>query len=386
MGTGVGVDVAAGWRAARSASVYLHLDSGAAGRTSTATQDAVTAHAQAEAERGAYVAQLDAEDLLRSLRVDLGGLLGVGPTDVGFVESASTALAQLLACWPLTAGDVVACPPSEWGPNLAAFGDRGLRVVHLPVDAGGMVDVEALPGMLDRARPALVHLTVAAAHRALVQPAQAVTAVCRARGLPVLCDLAQALGQVPVRGIGADAVYGTGRKWLAGPRGVGYLAVRPDTGVRLRPVWPALRADPRPGEVPVAWQLESREGNIAGRVGLAQAVREHLELGPEQLHAQLAGVGGRTRRALADLPGWAVCDGVDAPGAVTTLLPPPGLTPVQARGRLLTEHQIVTTAAGVERAPGEMTQPALRLTPHVDTDAADLRRLRNALASMSDNT
>lgn len=378
------MDLPAVWRAARAASAYLHVDSGAAGRTSTATQRAVVAHAQAESERGAYVAQLEAEDVLRALRADLGGLLGVGPEDLGFVESASTALAQLLACWPLSTGDVVACPPSEWGPNLAAFRDRGLRVVHLPVDGAGVVDVEALPGVLDRARPALVHLTVAAAHRALVQPAQAITAVCRSRALPVLCDVAQALGQVPVHEVDADAVYGTGRKWLAGPRGTGFLAVRPDAGVQLRPVWPALRADLWPGEVPVARRLESREGHIAGRVGLAQAVREHLDLGPEQLHTELAAVGGRTRRALADLPGWTICDQLDAPGAVTTLLPPPGLTPMQARARLLAEHQIVTTAAGVERAPNEMTTPTLRLTPHVDTGPEDLQRLRNALASLSD--
>lgn len=380
------MDVAAVWRAARVASAYLHVDSGAAGRTSTATQRAVVAHAQAESERGAYVAQLEAEDELRALRADLGGLLGVGPEDLGFVESASMALAQLLACWPLSTGDVVACPPSEWGPNVAAFRDRGLRVVHLPVDGDGVVDVEALPALLDRVRPALVHLTVAAAHRALVQPAQAITAVCRSQGLPVLCDMAQALGQVPVHEIDADAVYGTGRKWLAGPRGVGFLSVRPDIDVQLRPVWPALRPDVWPGEAPIARRLEAREGHVAGRVGLAQAVREYLDLGPARLHAELGAVGGRTRRALVDLPGWTVCDQLDAPGAVTTLLPPPGLTPVQARARLLAEHRIVSTAAGIERAPGEMTQPTLRLTPHVDTDPEDLRRLSKALSSLSDQT
>lgn len=370
------------WRAARTASSYLHLDTGAAGRTSTVTQRAVAGHLAAEAERGAYVAELEAAEVLRSLRVDLGGLLGVGPEDVGFVESASTALAQLLLSWPLSAGEVVGCAPSEWGPNLSAFCDRGLRVAHLPVDGVGVIDVDALPDWLDRVRPALVHVTVAAAHRALVQPAEAVVEVCRSRGVAVLCDLAQALGQVPVEGIGADAAYGTGRKWLAGPRGVGFLAVHPDTVVRLRPVWPALREQDWPGEAPVARRLESREAHVAGRLGLAQAVREHLDLGPAQVHAELAAVGRRTREALCDLPGWRVRDHVDAPGAVTALLPPPGLTPPEVRARLLTEHRIVTTAAGIERAPGEMTEPALRLTPHVDLADEDLLRLRSALSSV----
>ncbi len=377
------MDVRAAWQAARSTSTYLHVDSGAAGRTSTATQLAVAAHAMAESERGAYVAQQEATDVLRSLRADLGGLLGVGPDDVGLVESASSALSQLLASLQLPAGEVVACAPSEWGPNLVAFRDHGLRVVHLPVDDAGMVDVDALPRHLDRLRPALVHLTVASAHRALVQPAQAVVAVCRLRGLPVLCDLAQALGQVPVHHIGAAAVYGTGRKWLAGPRGVGFLAVRPDPEVQLRPVWPALGLADWPAETTVARQLESREAHVAGRVGLAQAVREHLALGAAEVHAELAAVGLSTRQALTDLPGWTVCERVDAPGATTTLLPPEGLTAAEVRARLLAEHAVVTTAGGVERAPGEMTQPTLRLTPHVDTGPEELSRLHDALAALA---
>ena len=158
--------------------------------------------------------------------------------------------------------------------------------------------------------------------------------------------------------------------------------MRPDAQVRLRPVWPALREEDWPGEAPVPRRLESREAHVAGRLGLAQAVREHLELGPARVHAALADAGRRTREALADLPGWTVRDAVDAPGATTALLPPEGLLPVDARARLLAEHRVVTTAAGVERAPGEMTRPSLRLTPHVDLTDDDLQRLRAALAAL----
>jgi len=377
------VDLVTTWRAARPATPYLYLDNAAAGRASTATQQAVTAHMAAEAQVGAYVAQARAAEALSSLRADLGGLLGVGAGDVGLVESASTALAQLLASWPLATGDVVACAPSEWGPNLAAFADRGLRVVDLPVDGAGLVDLDRLPAFLDRTRPALVHVTVAAAHRALVQPAPTVVERCREAGVPVVCDLAQALGQVAVHDLGADAVYGTGRKWLAGPRGVGYLAVGPGAAPRLRPVWPALRVDDWPGDVPLAHRLESREAHVAGRLGLARAVREHLDLGPEGVYAALADAGRRTRLALADLPGWSVAEEPDAPGAVTTLLPPPGLDPAQARARLFDEHRVVVTAAGVERAPREMTRPVLRLAPHVDLGPDDLTRLHTALAALT---
>ena len=100
------------------------------------------------------------------------------------------------------------------------------------------------------------------------------------------------------------------------------------------------------------------------------------------MHARLAEVGRRTREVLADLPGWSVVDAPDAPGPVTALRPPDGVDPVALRARLLAVHRIVLTAAGTERAPGEMRAPTLRLSPHVDLGEDDLLRLRAALAAL----
>ena len=51
-------------------------------------------------------------------------------------------------------------------------------------------------------------------------------ALCREAGVPLVVDAAQSLGHTDVD-LGADVVYGTSRKWLAGPRGVGVLVARP---------------------------------------------------------------------------------------------------------------------------------------------------------------
>jgi pyridoxal 5-phosphate dependent beta-lyase len=52
---------------------------------------------------------------------------------------------------------------------------------------------------------------------------------------------------------------------------------------------------------------------------------------------------------------------------------------VATRTRLLTEHGIVVSALGPERAPGEMTGPVLRVSPHLDVTAEDLEALAAAL-------
>jgi hercynylcysteine S-oxide lyase len=78
-----------------------------------------------------------------------------------------------------------------------------------------------------------------------------------------------------------------------------------------------------------------------------------------------------------------VVEPVDEPSAITTLLPPDGVDPEHVRARLITERGIVTTHAGVARAPREMTRPALRVSPHVDVTDDQLGLLAEALATVT---
>ena len=232
--------------------------------------------------------------------------------------------------------------------------------------------------MLDDDPPALVHVTPVASHRPLVQPLAAIVERCCAAGVPVWVDAAQALGHIDLS-CGADAVYGTSRKWLTGPRGVGVVAV-------AERHWPALRMlrlESVPPDAPAIRHLESHEANVAGRVGFAAAVGEHVTLGPAAVRQRLAEVGRLTRRALDGATGWEVVGDLDAPVAITAVRPTGGGDVTAARDRLLDEHRILTTAAATARAPREMTEPLLRVSPHVDVTADDLARLRDALEAVA---
>ena len=367
------------WRRQRHPAQLLHLDTAAAGRCSSATLRATAEHAGREAARGAYVAEAEAQPQLEAGRADLARLLGVAPAGVAFVESATAALQTLLATWPLRPGDRVAVLPSEWGPNLAAFGHAELAQVVLPVHPDGLIDLAAAERLLAAAPPAFMHVTHVSSHRSLVQPVAKIAALCRAHRVPLWTDVAQALGHVDTA-CGADVLYGTSRKWLTGPRGVGMLAVAEEHWDALQVHTSPMELAARPDAPPVRY-LESHEANVPGRVGLCTTVREYLAAGPERVWARLAEVGALTREALRDLPGWAVLEPAGPPTAITALRATAGQDIRATRGRLIAEHGIVTTAASVQRAPGEMTEPLLRISPHVDSTAADLTHLRTALST-----
>jgi hercynylcysteine S-oxide lyase len=364
-------DLGAAWRKARPRPAGRHLDSAACSRQSSRTLEAAAHHARHEAELGGYVAEAASDDLLQQGRSVIGGLAGMAAADVAFVESAQAAFVALLTGWQLAPGSRVACLPGEYSPNVAQLRAHGLRPVPLPADGIGRADVEGVERLLADDPPAFVHLIHIPSHRGLLQPAAEIAALCRAAGVPLVLDAAQSLGHADTD-LGADVVYGTSRKWLAGPRGVGVLCVRPAIARQLTPVLPEV-------EVPPMRAFESGEAHVAGRVGLVVAVGEHVAAIPDRARERLAAIGRATREALDGVRGWRVIEPRDEPTATTTLAPPDGVDVVGTRTRLLAEHGIVTSAIGPERAPGEMTGPVLRVSPHLDATIDDLEALAAAL-------
>lgn len=369
--------VAEQWRAARPKVAGLHLDSGAASRQSFAAMDAALQHARHEAEVGAYVAAEAAAPALDAGRTAVGALTGLDSADVVFTTGANHALDLLLAAW--SGPRTLACLPGEYGPNLAIMASNGFDVRPMPADDHGRLDVDAAVRQLADDPPAMVHLTALGSHRGVAQPLSALAEVCRDLDLPLVVDAAQALGHLDCA-VGPAAIYGSSRKWIAGPRGVGFLAIQPELAERLRP-----RLPPPDWDLPltVLQRLEHGEANVAARVGFSVALGEHLAAGPEQVRTRLGEVGRMTRETLADVKGWRVVESPDEPTAITTLAPTDGADPEKVRARLITEHAIVTTYAGVERAPFEMTTPVLRASPHVDTTDEDLAQFAAALADVT---
>ncbi|HKV19054.1 MAG TPA: ergothioneine biosynthesis PLP-dependent enzyme EgtE, partial [Mycobacterium sp.] len=333
------------WRAARPTVAGLHLDSGACSRQSFAVIDAAAQHARHEAEVGGYVAAAAAEPVLDAGRAAVAVLTGMSPSDVVYTGGANHSLDLLLSSWvePRT----VACLPGEYGPNLAVMAANGFAVLDLPVDSAGRLDVDEAATMLAVNPPELVHLTPLASHRGIVQPVGELAEVCRGLGLALVIDAAQALGHIDCA-VGADAVYSSSRKWLAGPRGVGVLAIRPSLVERLRP-----RLPPPEWNLPltVLERLEHGETNLAARIGFSVAAGEYLAAGAEDVRAALAQVGRSTRDILADVDGWRVVEPGAEPTAITTLVATDGADPQRIRAWLIAERGIVTTYAEVQRAP-----------------------------------
>ncbi len=351
------------WRAARPPVAGLHLDSAACSRQSFAALDAAAQHALHESEVGGYVAAEAAATVLDAGRAAVATLCGLIDAEVVYTTGSLNALDLLLSSWP-GGSRRLACLPGEYGPNLAVMNAHGFEVRRLPALDDGRLAIDDAAFTLQDDLPDLVHLTPLASHRGIVQPLAMMATLCRELGVPLVVDAAQALGQIDCA-VGADVTYSSSRKWIAGPRGVGVLAIRSELMERLVPRLPA--------------PLGFGEANVAARVGFSVALGEHLAGGPEQIRARLAELGGIARTLVADIDGWVAVEETEEPSAITTLAPTDGADPEEVRAWLLAERRILTTCAGVQRAPRELTAPVLRISPHIDTSAQDLEAFAEAL-------
>ncbi|CAG7645405.1 PLP-dependent aminotransferase family protein [Actinacidiphila bryophytorum] len=211
--------------------------------------------------------------------------------------------------------------------------------------------------------------------------------LCRDAGVPLVLDVCQSLGHVDVTGVGASVYVGTSRKWLAGPRGVGFvispgLAAGEGTDVAAPSIQSHTWGRPAGSPVAGAARFETSEASVASRVGLACAVLEHLGAQPALASRRLAAMGRRIRHTLHGLGGWTCVEPADEPTAIVTLRPPPGQDPadaVEQAVRTAKSWGLTLGAIPTRRAPDDMSTPVLRVSPPLGASEAEITRLAEVL-------
>ncbi|NUS44511.1 MAG: aminotransferase class V-fold PLP-dependent enzyme [Mycobacteriaceae bacterium] len=372
----------------------VFLDSAGSSLPPRPVLDAVVGHLRREAAVGGYRAAEERVDALAAVRADIATLINAQPESIALGDSATRAWTDFFYSVPLAPGDRMLISRSEYAACAIAALQRaratGAVVDIVPATPTGEIDVEAMSGMMDE-RVKLVSLVHAPTNGGLINPVAEATRIARNAGAIVLLDACQSVGQLPVdvARLDVDALSATGRKWLRGPRGTGFLYVRPEILTALEPQRLDLHSAKwvGPSEFRIAsdaTRFEFWEHNVATRLGLGAAVRYLLDIGAHRAFAEVADRGKYLRAALSQIPTVVLHDlGTQHSGIVSFTVT--GTSPNLIRDQLR-KNAITVTVSHRHSTLLDMTTRGLdsvvRASPHyfvterqLDQFVTEIRRL-----------
>lgn len=372
-----------------------HFNNAGAALPSRPVLDAMTDHLWLEARVGGYeAAAIRAEAIDRFYDV-AAALVGGRREQVAFTDNATRAWDLGFYGVPLAEGDRILVSKSEYASNVIAMLQvarrTGATIEVIPDDDKGQADVDALAGLLDE-RVRLVAVVHVPTQGGLVNPAAGIGAVLRDSDALYLLDACQSVGQLPVdvAAIGCDVLCATGRKFLRGPRGTGFLWLSDRALGRIEPPvldlfgasWETDRGYEMRGD---ARRFELWEVGVAAKLGLVAAIDYALDIGLDAIETRVVDLAEQMRTRLGALHGvWVHDRGARRCGIVTFTIDGWDAADV---AQALRERQINTSVTAVTSARWDLADRGLdrmvRASVHYYNTNQELDRLVDAVADLS---
>ncbi|MEC4018629.1 aminotransferase class V-fold PLP-dependent enzyme [Streptomyces sp. H27-D2] len=370
----------------------VHLNNAGAGLLSRRTLDAMTSHLELEARIGGYEAAGQQLEALEATYAGIAELVGGRADEVALFDNSTHAWNAAFYALDFTAGDRILTGRAEYGSNVLAYLQiarrTGAEVVVVPNDVHGQLDTTALANLIDE-RTKLVGVSHIPTGGGLVNPAAEIGRITRRAGVPFLLDATQSVGQLPVdvEEIGCDMLTATGRKFLRGPRGIGFLWVRTEALAYLEPHVAETAAAIWDGKRGFAWREGAKrfgtwEMSCSNVLGLDAAVRQALELGLDAIGERAVKLGAQLRERLDELPGVGTYDlGRERCAIVTAKIE--GVATEEVAATLARNGVNVTTTVPEQTqfdTEDRGVHPLVRLSPHYYNTEEEIDRAVEVIA------
>jgi selenocysteine lyase/cysteine desulfurase len=312
----------------KGTSEWTHFNNAGASLPPDMVVETVIQYLSEEAGRGGYETEYKYKEQLENVYQLIARLIHAEKNEVAIVENASMAWGLAFNGIKFQQGDEIITSEMEYVTNILGFLNAeqtyGIQIKVIPNDDLGNFSLQALENAIT-SKTKLIAITQIASTAGTVVPVVEIGKIARRHNILYLVDACQTVGQIPinVKEIGCDILSATGRKYLRGPRGTGFLYVRKEIQDDLKIIFMdghtahlinenafEIRKDAR--------RFELFERNRALTLGLGKAIEYALDIGMGRIWQRVQYLAATMRRQLAEIDGVDIHDhGEQKSGIVT---------------------------------------------------------------------
>ncbi|HKK44519.1 MAG TPA: aminotransferase class V-fold PLP-dependent enzyme [Balneolaceae bacterium] len=296
----------------------IHFNNAGASLMPQQVVTAINSYLKQELHHGGYETARHYHSDLENIYEHIAGFINGETEEIALLENATEAWNMAFYSIDFEDGDRILTSVSEYASNFINYLHLKKRIKAtidvIPNDQYGQTSVESLEKMMDE-RVKLVSITHIPTNNGLVNPIEKIGAITQNYDCFFLVDACQSVGQYPidVQQIKCDMLSATGRKYLRGPRGTGFLYISQEKIQRLIPPFLDLHS--------AAWidenhykiredsrRFENWESNKAAQIGLGAAIRYAADIGIDNIWKRVTYLADYLRNLLSEIPKVTVQD------------------------------------------------------------------------------
>ena len=202
--------------------------------------DIITEYLQLEATLGGYEVKNKYDNIINEFYTEAARLINAGDDEIAIVSNASDGVNKILHSIKWEVGDVILTTEVEYGNCFLNYlklkEEKGIEVKIVPSDDDGNILLENMEELISP-KVKLIAVTHIPTNSGLIMPAEEIGKIAKKHNILYLLDACQSVGHIPVdvKNIQCDFLSTTSRKYLRGPRGMGFIYVRKEVLEKLNP-------------------------------------------------------------------------------------------------------------------------------------------------------
>jgi cysteine desulfurase/selenocysteine lyase len=331
----------------------IHFNNAGSSLVTSTTLNTQIDYLKKESMNGGYETAAKNKEQLNAFYTETARLIGAEPDEIAYTESATVAWERAFFSINFSPNDEILCDSTTYASSYIAYKQAeerfGTKTVVVPANNYGELDLDALKKLIN-GNTKLISITHMPSHNGLVNPAEEIGKIAKDNNIIYLLDACQSVGQYPidVRNIQCDFLSTTGRKFLRGPRGTGFLFASKRRMEEFTPLSLDLHSAEWTSENEIsikkdAKKFETWESNLANKMGLTSAVKQLNTLGIDLVWNRVTSLADYFREELGKIDQIVLQDVGRIKGGIITLSFKTHL-PEQIKGEL-TKQGFNTTVA-----------------------------------------